>query len=189
MADVDPALGQEILGVAQRQWVSHVHHYDQMDRFWRAVEIPERVAHGLTLAWPRHRERFVWQSQDTVLITAPAPSRTTDNKFSPLRPHSITGVASISWYHLPLGLARLERRSERLVWVEPSVADNSPGWARSVGATATLFYCVLKKAQSRLSRPSTRNARRGLQEQGLAPKTGPAACFAIRWFTASMTRH
>jgi hypothetical protein len=59
MADVDPALGQEILDVSQRQWVPHVHHYDQTDHFWRAVEIPERVAHGLTLAWPRHRERFV----------------------------------------------------------------------------------------------------------------------------------
>jgi hypothetical protein len=59
MADVDPALGQEILDVAQRQWVPHVHHYDQTDHFWRAVEISEGVAHGLTLAWPRHRERFV----------------------------------------------------------------------------------------------------------------------------------
>jgi hypothetical protein len=29
MADVDPALGQEILDVAQRQWVLHVHHCDQ----------------------------------------------------------------------------------------------------------------------------------------------------------------
>jgi hypothetical protein len=29
MADVDPAPGQEILDVAQRQWVPHVHHYDQ----------------------------------------------------------------------------------------------------------------------------------------------------------------
>src|SRR5271169_6111319 len=47
MADVDPALGQEILDVAQRQRVSHVHHHDQTDHFWRAVEISERVAHGL----------------------------------------------------------------------------------------------------------------------------------------------
>jgi hypothetical protein len=28
-ADVDPALGQQILDVAQRQRISHVHHHDQ----------------------------------------------------------------------------------------------------------------------------------------------------------------
>jgi hypothetical protein len=52
MADVDAALGQEILDVAQRQRVLHVHHHDQTDHFWRAVEIPERVAHGLKLPQP-----------------------------------------------------------------------------------------------------------------------------------------
>jgi hypothetical protein len=85
---------------------------------------------------------------DTLLITAPAPSRTTaDNKFSPLRLHSIIDVASISWCHLPLGLVRLEPRSERLVWVEPSMADNSPVWALgAVGRSdSALFYCVLKR--------------------------------------------
>jgi len=53
MADVDPALGQEILDVAQRQRVLHVHHHDQADHFWRAVEISERVAHGLKLPQPK----------------------------------------------------------------------------------------------------------------------------------------
>ena len=52
MADVDPALGQEILDVAQRQRVFHVHHHDQTDYFWRAVEIPERVAHAPKLPQP-----------------------------------------------------------------------------------------------------------------------------------------
>jgi hypothetical protein len=33
MADVDPALGQEILDIAQRQRVLHVHHHDQTDHF------------------------------------------------------------------------------------------------------------------------------------------------------------
>jgi hypothetical protein len=46
MADVDPALGHEILDVSQRQWVPHAYHYDQTDHFWRAVEISE---------WPAHR--------------------------------------------------------------------------------------------------------------------------------------
>ena len=31
MADVDPALGHEILDVAPRQRVSHVHHHDQTE--------------------------------------------------------------------------------------------------------------------------------------------------------------
>jgi hypothetical protein len=29
-----PALGQEILDVAQRQWIPHVHHHDQADDLW-----------------------------------------------------------------------------------------------------------------------------------------------------------
>src|SRR5208337_465057 len=41
MADVDPPLGQEILDVPQRQRVPHVHHHDQTDHFWRAVEVSE----------------------------------------------------------------------------------------------------------------------------------------------------
>src|SRR5208337_3938519 len=54
MADVDPALGQEILDVAQRQRVLHVHHHhDQTNDLWRAVEISERVAHGLKLPQPK----------------------------------------------------------------------------------------------------------------------------------------
>jgi hypothetical protein len=31
VADVDPALGQQILDVAQRQWIPHLHHHDQTD--------------------------------------------------------------------------------------------------------------------------------------------------------------
>src|SRR5271154_719329 len=49
MADIDPTLGQQILDVAQRQRVSHVHHHDQTDDLRRAIEIAERVAHGLKL--------------------------------------------------------------------------------------------------------------------------------------------
>jgi hypothetical protein len=46
LTDVDPALGQEILNVAQRQRVPHVHHHDQTDDLRRAVEISEQVAHA-----------------------------------------------------------------------------------------------------------------------------------------------
>jgi hypothetical protein len=42
-------LGQEILDVSQRQGESHVHHHDQTDDLRRAIEISERVAHGLKL--------------------------------------------------------------------------------------------------------------------------------------------
>ena len=47
-----PALGQQILDVAQRQRVSHVHHHDQTDNLWRAVEISERIAHAPRLTQP-----------------------------------------------------------------------------------------------------------------------------------------
>jgi hypothetical protein len=40
MADVDPALGQEILDVAQRQRVLHVHQHRQTDYLGRATERP-----------------------------------------------------------------------------------------------------------------------------------------------------
>ena len=46
MADVDPALGQEILDVPQRQWVPHVHHYDQTDHFGELL----KYRNGLLMA-------------------------------------------------------------------------------------------------------------------------------------------
>ena len=46
---MSPALGQQILDVAQRQRVSHVHHHNQTDDLRRAVEISERVAHDVKL--------------------------------------------------------------------------------------------------------------------------------------------
>jgi hypothetical protein len=52
VADVDPALGQQILDVSKRQRVSHVHHHDQIDDLWRAVEISERIAHAPRLTQP-----------------------------------------------------------------------------------------------------------------------------------------
>jgi hypothetical protein len=59
MADVDPALRQEILDVSQRQWVPHVHHYDQTDHFWRAVEISEWAAHWPELPRQRRPEELL----------------------------------------------------------------------------------------------------------------------------------
>src|SRR5208282_6104268 len=52
VAYVDATLRQEILDIAQRQRVSHVHHHDQADDLWRAVKISERVAHSIRLPRP-----------------------------------------------------------------------------------------------------------------------------------------
>ena len=52
MADVDPAFGQQVLDVSKRQWKSDVHHHNQTDDLWRAVEISERIAHEPRLTQP-----------------------------------------------------------------------------------------------------------------------------------------
>jgi uncharacterized Rossmann fold enzyme len=58
VTDVDPALGQQILDIAQRQRISHVHHHDQADDLRRVVEISKRVAHGACLTRPRDPRAF-----------------------------------------------------------------------------------------------------------------------------------
>src|SRR3984885_5071947 len=68
MADVDPALGQQILDVAQRQGVSPVHHHDQTDDLWRAVEISERIAHAPRLTKPRTAREFALTPPKQVLV-------------------------------------------------------------------------------------------------------------------------
>src|SRR5208337_4966772 len=57
-------LGQKISEVAQRQRVFHVHHHNQTDHFWRAVEISERVAHGPKLPQPKTARK--------IALTTPA---------------------------------------------------------------------------------------------------------------------
>jgi hypothetical protein len=59
VTDVDPALGQKILDVAERERVSHVHHHDQTDDLWRAVEISERIAHAPRLTQPGQPENLL----------------------------------------------------------------------------------------------------------------------------------
>lgn len=49
VTDVDAALEQQILDIAQAQRKPNVHHDDQVDDLGRGVEIPERV---LSLAHP-----------------------------------------------------------------------------------------------------------------------------------------
>jgi hypothetical protein len=59
VADVDPTLDQQILDVPQRQRKSDVHHHDQTDDLWRAVEISERIAHAQRLTQPGQPENFL----------------------------------------------------------------------------------------------------------------------------------
>jgi len=41
MADVDPALEQQVLEVPERQRVLHVHHHHEADHLGRGVEVAE----------------------------------------------------------------------------------------------------------------------------------------------------
>jgi hypothetical protein len=53
MADVDPALEQQVFHIARRQRGPHLHHHHQPDHLWRRVEVAERVRslpHAHTLA-------------------------------------------------------------------------------------------------------------------------------------------
>src|SRR5271166_1800751 len=72
MADVDPPLGQQILDVAQRQRVPDVHHHDQTDHFWRAVEISKRVAHGPKLPQPEAARKIGLTLPVHAAATTPA---------------------------------------------------------------------------------------------------------------------
>ena len=49
VADVNPTFDQQILDIAQRQWVSHANHHDQADDIRRAVETSERIGHDIEL--------------------------------------------------------------------------------------------------------------------------------------------
>ena len=43
MADVDPALEQQVFQIAQRQRIANVHHHHEADHLGRGVETPERT--------------------------------------------------------------------------------------------------------------------------------------------------
>ena len=46
----------------------HIHHHDQTDHFWRAVEIPERVAHGLKLPQPKTARKIALTAPDRLHV-------------------------------------------------------------------------------------------------------------------------
>jgi hypothetical protein len=45
VANVDAALEQQILDLAERQWLAHIHHHRQANDLGRRVEIAERIFH------------------------------------------------------------------------------------------------------------------------------------------------
>jgi len=45
MADIDAALEQNVLDLAQRQRIPDIHHHRQADDFGRRVEITEQISH------------------------------------------------------------------------------------------------------------------------------------------------
>jgi len=49
VADIDAALGQEVLDLAQRQRIAGVHHHREADHFGRTVEVEEGIRHRPTL--------------------------------------------------------------------------------------------------------------------------------------------
>jgi hypothetical protein len=55
VADVDAALGQDILDLAERKRVSNVQHHRQTDDLRRRIEIAERIFHPTTLPTPLAR--------------------------------------------------------------------------------------------------------------------------------------
>ena len=50
VADVDPALGQQVLDVAQRQGVADIHLHHQPDDLRRTIKVSEGVLHQPTVA-------------------------------------------------------------------------------------------------------------------------------------------
>ena len=67
MADIDAALEQDILDLAQRQRVSNVQHHRQTDDLRRRVEITEGISHPTTLAIALARLKPIWSDKACFL--------------------------------------------------------------------------------------------------------------------------
>jgi hypothetical protein len=68
VANVDPALGQNIFDIAQRQRVSHVHQHDQADDLWQLL----KYRNGLVIAQCQHGHSAPSFSSDTAHRTPKA---------------------------------------------------------------------------------------------------------------------
>ena len=69
VANVDPALGQQVLNVPERQRIFDVHHHDEADYVRRAVEIMERAR--------RRRSGFAVHPRWLPLLCTPCHIRLT----------------------------------------------------------------------------------------------------------------
>jgi hypothetical protein len=70
VADIDAALGQQVLNLAQRRRLSDLHHHRQADNLGRRIEITEWVSHPT-----RPKNGFVCLKpicSDTALFSADA---------------------------------------------------------------------------------------------------------------------
>ncbi len=71
MADVDAALGQQVLDVPQRQREPDIHHHHEADHLGRGVNVPKRAG---WFAWARHSPplpRFPHFASGAILLTVP----------------------------------------------------------------------------------------------------------------------
>ncbi len=68
MADIDAALEEEVLDLAERERVADIHHHREADNLGRAVEAAERVPH-------RQRLRAAAGALEPVSLTVPGNVR------------------------------------------------------------------------------------------------------------------
>jgi hypothetical protein len=69
VADVDPALEEQILDLPQRERIADVHHHREADDRRRAVEAAKGIAHRKTLRNAPPRLKPI-SSDDAYIITA-----------------------------------------------------------------------------------------------------------------------
>ena len=169
VADVDPALGQQILDVAQRQRVSHVHHHDQADDLRRAIEIAEWVAHGLKL--PR-RDAAGFLSDSTSVrdpIVLRAAERTRQGARCIHR--------SARRLHPRRPCPSPERRCEPFLLLRPSaqcpllLVDDRRREQRSLGELGSKEQSIPQGTGPKLGRPE----RRQIRSEAVVARTGEVA--------------
>ena len=154
VADVDPALGQQILDVAQRQRLSHVHHHDQTDDLRRAVEL-QTVAHGQGI----HGQRVAW-------VWSAVPSR----RHRPLGPSGeATGAGGRMWAAAAADLPARQDAAASSRSTHCCVAAQLPSWYTA--ATGARIAASIRGPWRRRNRRSKRRVVRSRRSS-----RSPAIC-------------
>src|SRR5208337_3333324 len=156
IADVDPTLGQEILDVAQRQRVSHVHHHNQADDLRRAVEISERVAHGLSLPRAEAQRAFGLTLPDRHVLWVEEHGRMNWQKASGYNMRSKV-EAAISRYKRVIGDILKSRDDARRV-TEVAIAVKSLNRMSDRGNANGVRWCLSKILELVFNSPTHRSA-------------------------------